>query len=77
MSIIALVHIEGLRTHQRNCDRQSPRRRDQVKKQHGGKDPYSMIVFTNHPHQYAAKDEKDPSIPSCRVTLMFQTSKLF
>ena len=33
---------------------------DQVKKQHGGKDPYSMIVFTNHPHQYAAKDEKDP-----------------
>lgn len=33
---------------------------DQVKKQHGGKDTYSMIVFTNHPHQYAAKDEKDP-----------------
>jgi len=33
---------------------------DQVKKEHGGKDPYSMIVFTNHPHQYAAKDEKDP-----------------
>jgi hypothetical protein len=32
---------------------------DQVKKEHGGKDPYSMIVFTNHPHQYAAKDEKD------------------
>jgi hypothetical protein len=33
---------------------------DQVKKEHGGRDPYSMIVFTNHPHQYAAKDEKDP-----------------
>jgi hypothetical protein len=33
---------------------------DQVKKEHGGKDPYSMIVFTNHPHHYAAKDEKDP-----------------
>ena len=33
---------------------------DQVKKQHSGKDPYSMIVFTNHPHHYAAKDEKDP-----------------
>jgi hypothetical protein len=33
---------------------------DLVKKEHGGKDPYSMIVFTNHPHQYAAKDEKDP-----------------
>lgn len=33
---------------------------DQVKKEHGYKDPYSMIVFTNHPHLYAAKDEKDP-----------------
>jgi hypothetical protein len=33
---------------------------DQVKREHGGKDPYSMIVFTNHPHQYTAKDEKDP-----------------
>jgi hypothetical protein len=33
---------------------------DLVKKEHGGKDPYSMIVFTNHPHHYAAKDEKDP-----------------
>ena len=33
---------------------------DLVRKEHGGRDPYSMIVFTNHPHQYAAKDEKDP-----------------
>jgi hypothetical protein len=33
---------------------------DQVKKEHGDKDPFSMIVFTNHPHQYAAKDENDP-----------------
>ena len=33
---------------------------DQVKKENGGKDPFSMIVFTNHPHHYAAKDEKDP-----------------
>ena len=33
---------------------------DQVKKEHGDKDAFSMIVFTNHPHQYAAKDEKDP-----------------
>lgn len=33
---------------------------DLVKKEHGGKDPYSMIVFTNHPHQYVAKDERDP-----------------
>lgn len=33
---------------------------DQVKKEHGGEDPYSMIVFSNHPHHYAAKDEKDP-----------------
>ena len=32
----------------------------EIKKQHGGKDPYSMIVFSNHPHHYAAKDEKDP-----------------
>jgi hypothetical protein len=32
----------------------------QIKKDHGGKDPYSMIVFSNHPHHYAAKDEKDP-----------------
>ena len=33
---------------------------DQVKKEHGGKDPFSMIVFTNHPHHYAARDEQDP-----------------
>jgi hypothetical protein len=33
---------------------------DLVKKEHGGTDPYSMIVFTNHPHQYVAKNEKDP-----------------
>jgi hypothetical protein len=33
---------------------------ERVKRDHGGKDPYSMIVFSNHPHHYAAKDEKDP-----------------
>jgi len=33
---------------------------ERVKQQHGGKDPYSMIVFTNHPQHYAAKDERDP-----------------
>ena len=33
---------------------------DQIKKENSGKDPFSMIVFTNHPHQYAAKDEKSP-----------------
>ena len=33
---------------------------EEVNKQHGGRDPYSMIVFTNHPHHYAARDEKDP-----------------
>ena len=33
---------------------------ERVKKEHNGKDPYSMIVFTNHPHHYAAKDELDP-----------------
>ena len=31
-----------------------------LRSENGGKDPFSMIVFTNHPHHYAAKDEKDP-----------------
>jgi hypothetical protein len=29
---------------------------DRVKKQHNGTDPYSMIVFSNHPHHYALQD---------------------
>lgn len=33
---------------------------DRVKREHGNHDPYAMIVFTNHPHHYAAKDERDP-----------------
>jgi len=33
---------------------------ERVTREHGGKDPYTMIVFTNHPHHYAAKDELDP-----------------
>jgi hypothetical protein len=32
----------------------------EINKQHGGRDPYNMIVFTNHPHHYAARDERDP-----------------
>jgi SEC-C motif len=33
---------------------------ERVTREHGGKDPYSMIVFTNHPHHYAAEDQLDP-----------------
>jgi SEC-C motif-containing protein len=33
---------------------------DRVEERDGRRDPYAMIVFTNHPHHYAAKDEKDP-----------------
>ena len=33
---------------------------EQIKKEHGGKDPYGMIVFTNHPYHYAARDERNP-----------------
>ncbi len=33
---------------------------ERIKRDHGGKEPYSMIVFSNHPHHYAATDEKDP-----------------
>jgi hypothetical protein len=30
-----------------------------VRKEHGGIDPYAMLVFTNHPHHYAAAIELD------------------
>jgi hypothetical protein len=33
---------------------------ERVTREHGGNDPYAMVVFTNHPHHYAAKDELDP-----------------
>lgn len=33
---------------------------DRDRKEHGGKDLYAMLVFTNHPHHYVAADEPDP-----------------
>ncbi len=34
---------------------------DRDRKEHGGKDLYAMLVFTNHPHHYVARNEPDPS----------------
>lgn len=34
---------------------------DRDRKEHGGKDLYAMLVFTNHPHHYVAASERDPS----------------
>jgi hypothetical protein len=31
-----------------------------VRKEHNGADPYALLVFTNHPHHYAAANEPDP-----------------
>ncbi|MFZ0319471.1 MAG: hypothetical protein WAL56_10130 [Candidatus Sulfotelmatobacter sp.] len=36
------------------------RQLERVRHENGERDPYSMVVFSNHPHHYAAKDEKDP-----------------
>lgn len=33
---------------------------DRDRKEHGGKDLYAMLVFTNHPHHYVAANEVDP-----------------
>jgi len=33
---------------------------DSIRKEYKGKDPYNLIVFTNHPHHYAKEDEADP-----------------
>lgn len=33
---------------------------DRIRREHGGRDPFNMLVFTNHPHHYAAEDEADP-----------------
>jgi hypothetical protein len=33
---------------------------DRVAKEHGGNDPYAMLIFSNHPHHYASPDELDP-----------------
>ena len=32
---------------------------DRDRKEHGGVDRYAMLVFTNHPHHYVAKNELD------------------
>ena len=32
---------------------------DRVRREHGGVDPYALLVFTNHPYHYAAPDELD------------------
>ena len=29
-------------------------------KQHRGKDPFNMVIITNHPHHYGSSDEPDP-----------------
>jgi hypothetical protein len=33
---------------------------DLVRRQNGGRDPYALLVFTNHPHHYALEAEVDP-----------------
>jgi len=33
---------------------------DRDRKEHGGKDLYAMLIFTNHPHHYVGKNEPDP-----------------
>jgi hypothetical protein len=33
---------------------------DRIEREHGGFDPYILIVITNHPHHYALEDEADP-----------------
>ena len=34
---------------------------DLVRKQNGGRDPYELLVFTNHPHHYSEESEADPA----------------
>lgn len=33
---------------------------DRIRKEHGGIDPFNLVVFTNHPHHYGKDDEADP-----------------
>ena len=33
---------------------------ENIRKEHGGKDPFNAIVFTNHPHHYSEDDQIDP-----------------
>jgi hypothetical protein len=44
---------------------------ERVRREHGGTDPYALVVFTNHPHHYASPDEVDPR--KHQVSVMPQT----
>jgi hypothetical protein len=33
---------------------------DRVAKEHGDKDPYALLIFSNHPHHYTSPDELNP-----------------
>jgi hypothetical protein len=33
---------------------------ERIRRDNGGADPYSMLVFTNLPHHYGAANELDP-----------------
>ena len=33
---------------------------DKIRRENVGKEPYNLLVFTNHPHHYAKEDETDP-----------------
>lgn len=33
---------------------------EMVRREHGGTDPYALLVFTNHPHHYGRPEEVDP-----------------
>jgi hypothetical protein len=52
------------RLYSRQPDNTPPRllntRLERIAQEHGGNSTYAMIVLTNHPHHYAAKDELDP-----------------
>ena len=33
---------------------------ERIRREHGGVAPYALLIFTNHPHHYAAPEEIDP-----------------
>jgi len=33
---------------------------DRIRKEHNGRDPYNLVVLSNHPHHYAKEEEADP-----------------
>lgn len=33
---------------------------DRIRKEYNGKDPYNLVVFSNHPHHYTKEEEIDP-----------------